>query len=157
MSCLSTLHIGWGLCDSVCLVLVCRGRYSLGGVVHLFILGLNLVGEGPVRGKDLPDHATIAECGLARDSTLDVLPRCCCGSPTDKGSAEAYIAEHLATVRRKLMRHLSQEMGARVTRLQVCSCSLSSSCTRTSTPCSIAHAWVIRENSRKFQTLGFEI
>jgi hypothetical protein len=30
--CSSTLHIGWGLCDSVCQVLVCRGRYCLGGV-----------------------------------------------------------------------------------------------------------------------------
>jgi hypothetical protein len=30
--CLSTLHIAWGLCDSLCLVLVCRGRYGLGGV-----------------------------------------------------------------------------------------------------------------------------
>jgi hypothetical protein len=29
--CSSTLHIGWGLCDRVCQVLVCRGRYSLGG------------------------------------------------------------------------------------------------------------------------------
>ncbi len=29
--CSSTLHIGWGLCDCLCLVLVCRGRYSLGG------------------------------------------------------------------------------------------------------------------------------
>ena len=43
--CSSTLHISWGLCDCLCLVLVCRGRYSLGGVVLLvtllFILGLN--------------------------------------------------------------------------------------------------------------------
>ena len=30
--CSSTLHIGWGLCDSLCLVLVCRGRYGLGGL-----------------------------------------------------------------------------------------------------------------------------
>jgi hypothetical protein len=30
--CSSTLHIGWGLCNRVCQVLVCRGRYSLGGV-----------------------------------------------------------------------------------------------------------------------------
>jgi hypothetical protein len=29
--CSSTLHIGWGLCDCLCLVLVCRGRYGLGG------------------------------------------------------------------------------------------------------------------------------
>jgi hypothetical protein len=29
--CSSTLHIGWGLCDRVCLVLVCRGRYCFGG------------------------------------------------------------------------------------------------------------------------------
>ncbi len=25
------MHIGWGLCDHLCLVLVCRGRYGLGG------------------------------------------------------------------------------------------------------------------------------
>ena len=117
-------------------------------------------GERMVFGKKvLPDHATIAECGVARDSTLDALPRCRSGAPTAAGGAEDHSAEHLATVRRELdlMRHLSQEMGARVARLQVCSCSLSPSGTRTSTPCSIAHAWVIRENSRKFQTLGFEI
>jgi hypothetical protein len=41
-------HIGWGLCDHVCLVFVCRGRN--GGVVLLFILGSNLGGEGPVKG-----------------------------------------------------------------------------------------------------------
>jgi hypothetical protein len=29
--CSSTLHIGWGLCDRLCLGLVCRGRYGLGG------------------------------------------------------------------------------------------------------------------------------
>ena len=29
--CSSTLHIGWGLCDRLCPVLVCRGRYGLGG------------------------------------------------------------------------------------------------------------------------------
>ena len=29
--CSSTLHIGWGLCDRVCQVLVCRGRYGFGG------------------------------------------------------------------------------------------------------------------------------
>jgi hypothetical protein len=29
--CSSTLHIGWGLCDRVCQVLVSRGRYGLGG------------------------------------------------------------------------------------------------------------------------------
>jgi hypothetical protein len=27
--CSPTLHIGWGLCNCVCLVLVCRGRYGL--------------------------------------------------------------------------------------------------------------------------------
>jgi hypothetical protein len=48
--CSSTLHIGWGLCDSLCLVLVCRGRYGLGGVVLLYILGSNLGGVGQVRG-----------------------------------------------------------------------------------------------------------
>ena len=40
--CSSTLHIGWGLCDRLCLVLVCRGRYGLGEVVLLFILGSSL-------------------------------------------------------------------------------------------------------------------
>ena len=44
--CSSTLHIGWGLCDRVCLVLVCRGKYGLGVVVLLFILGSNLGGVG---------------------------------------------------------------------------------------------------------------
>ncbi len=48
--CSSTLHIGWGLCDRVCQVLVCRGKYGLGGGVLLFILGSNLGGVGPVRG-----------------------------------------------------------------------------------------------------------
>jgi hypothetical protein len=48
--CSSTLHIGWGLWDRVCLVLVCRGRYGLGGGNLLFILGLNLGGVGLVRG-----------------------------------------------------------------------------------------------------------
>ena len=37
------------MCDRVCLVLVCRGRNGLGGVVLLFILGSNLGGVGPVR------------------------------------------------------------------------------------------------------------
>ena len=27
----STLHIRWGVCDSLCLVLLCGGRYGLGG------------------------------------------------------------------------------------------------------------------------------
>jgi hypothetical protein len=48
--CSSTLHIRWGLCDSLCLVLVCGGRYCLGGGVLLFILGSSLDGVGPVRG-----------------------------------------------------------------------------------------------------------
>ncbi len=45
-----TLHIGWGLCDRLCPVLVCRGRYGLGGGVLLFILGSSLGGVGPERG-----------------------------------------------------------------------------------------------------------
>jgi hypothetical protein len=45
----STSHIGWGLCDRVCLVLVCGGRYCFGGVVLLFILGSSLGEVGPVR------------------------------------------------------------------------------------------------------------
>jgi hypothetical protein len=48
--CSSTLLIGRGLCDCLCLALVCRGRYSLGGLVFLFILGSSLGGVGPVRG-----------------------------------------------------------------------------------------------------------
>ena len=48
--CSSTLHIRWGLCDRLGLVLVCRGRYGLGGVVLLFILDANLGGVGPLRG-----------------------------------------------------------------------------------------------------------
>jgi hypothetical protein len=47
--CSSTLHIGWGLCDRLCLVLVYRGRYGFGGVILLFILGSNLGEVGPVR------------------------------------------------------------------------------------------------------------
>jgi hypothetical protein len=39
-----------GTDDRLCLVFVCRGRYGLGGVVLLFILGSNLGGVGPVRG-----------------------------------------------------------------------------------------------------------
>jgi hypothetical protein len=48
--CSSTLHIRWGLCERLCLVFVCRGRYGLGRVVLLFILELNLGGVGPERG-----------------------------------------------------------------------------------------------------------
>jgi hypothetical protein len=48
--CSSTLHIGWDLCDRLCLVLVGRGRYGFGGVFLLFILGSNLGVVGPVRG-----------------------------------------------------------------------------------------------------------
>jgi hypothetical protein len=44
VSCCPTLHIGWGLCDRVCQVLVWRGRYDLGGGRLLFILGSNLGG-----------------------------------------------------------------------------------------------------------------
>jgi hypothetical protein len=48
--CLSTLHIGWGLCDRVCQVLVCRGRYGLGGggsSLHSGIeFGRSTTGEG---------------------------------------------------------------------------------------------------------------
>ncbi len=45
------INIGtWGLCDRLCLVLVCRGRYGLGGGVLLFILGSSLGGVGQVRG-----------------------------------------------------------------------------------------------------------
>jgi hypothetical protein len=48
--CSSTLHIGWGLCDLLCLVLVYRGRYCFLGVFLLFILESNSGGGGPVRG-----------------------------------------------------------------------------------------------------------
>ncbi len=44
------MHIGWGLCDSLGLVLLCGGRYGLGGGVLLFILGSSLGGVGPVGG-----------------------------------------------------------------------------------------------------------
>jgi hypothetical protein len=43
-------HWRWSLCDSLCLVLLCGGRYGLGSVVLLFILGSSLGGVGPVRG-----------------------------------------------------------------------------------------------------------
>jgi hypothetical protein len=45
--CSSTLHIGWGLCDSLCLVFLCGGRYSLGGGVPLFILGSSFGDDRP--------------------------------------------------------------------------------------------------------------
>ena len=45
---LPLIDIGtWDLCDRLCLVLVCRGRYGLG--VLLFILGSSLGGVGPVK------------------------------------------------------------------------------------------------------------
>ena len=44
------MHIGWGLCDSLCPVLVCRGRDVFFGGVLLFILGSNLGGVGPEMG-----------------------------------------------------------------------------------------------------------
>jgi hypothetical protein len=54
--CSSTLHIGWGLCDHVCLVLVCRGRYGLGGMVLLRLhsgieFGRSRTGEGSSGGR----------------------------------------------------------------------------------------------------------
>jgi hypothetical protein len=47
--CSSTLHIGWGLCDRVCQVLVCRGRYGLGGGFFSSFWD-RVWGVGPVRG-----------------------------------------------------------------------------------------------------------
>jgi hypothetical protein len=38
--CSSTLHIRWGLCDRLCLVVVCRGRYCLGGGVSSLHSGI---------------------------------------------------------------------------------------------------------------------
>ena len=38
------------MCDRLCPVLVCRGRYGFGVGVLLFILGSNLGGVGPERG-----------------------------------------------------------------------------------------------------------
>ena len=62
-------------------------------------------------GKDLPDHATLAECGVPRDSTIDALPRCLGGAPTDVGDAAAEMeggepspSEHLASAARALVR-----------------------------------------------------
>jgi hypothetical protein len=53
--CSSTLHIGWDLCDRLCLVLVCRGRYCLGGAgssLHSGIkFGRSRTGEGSSGGK----------------------------------------------------------------------------------------------------------
>jgi hypothetical protein len=52
--CLSFLHIGWGLGDRLCLVLVCRGRHGLGGGVsspHPGIeFGWSRTGEGSSGG-----------------------------------------------------------------------------------------------------------
>ncbi len=44
---------GWGLCDRLCPVLVCRGRYGLGCLVLLFILefGRNRTGKGSSGGR----------------------------------------------------------------------------------------------------------
>jgi hypothetical protein len=53
--CSSTLHIRWGLCDRVCQVLVCRGRYCLGGggsSLHSGIeFGQRRTCEGSPRGR----------------------------------------------------------------------------------------------------------
>jgi hypothetical protein len=53
--CSSTLHIGWGLCDRVCQVLVCRGRYGLGrggSSLHSGIeFGRSRTGEGSSVGR----------------------------------------------------------------------------------------------------------
>ena len=67
-------------------------------------------------GRELPDHTTLAESGVSCESTLDALPRCVGGAPTAEGSDSA----ELAAVRRELdrMRHLSQEMAARLVLLQ---------------------------------------
>jgi hypothetical protein len=43
------LHIGWGLCDGLCLV-ICRGRYGFGGVVLLSRTGLVGVFGGEEEG-----------------------------------------------------------------------------------------------------------
>jgi hypothetical protein len=50
--CSSTLHIGWDLCDRVCQVLVCRGRYGLGGRGSSLHSGIEFGRSrvGPVRG-----------------------------------------------------------------------------------------------------------
>jgi hypothetical protein len=53
--CSSTLHIGWGLCDRLCLVLVCRGRYCFGGGVSSLHSGIEFgqrrTGEGSPGGR----------------------------------------------------------------------------------------------------------
>jgi hypothetical protein len=53
--CSSTLHVGWGLCDRVRLVLVFRGRYGLGGggsSLHSGIeFGRSRTGEGSSGGR----------------------------------------------------------------------------------------------------------
>jgi hypothetical protein len=53
--CSSTLQIGRGLCDRVCQVLVCRGRYCLGGggsSLHSGIeFGRSRTGEGSSGGR----------------------------------------------------------------------------------------------------------
>ena len=49
------INIGtWGLCDRLCLVLVCRGRYGFGGVssLHSWIeFGRSRTGEGSSGGR----------------------------------------------------------------------------------------------------------
>ena len=51
--CSSALHIGWGLCDCLCLVLLCWGRYCLGvGVLHSGIeFGRSRTCEGSSWGR----------------------------------------------------------------------------------------------------------
>ena len=52
--CSSTLHIRWGVCDSLCLVLLCGGRYGLGGSsLHSGIeFGRSRTGEGSSGGEE---------------------------------------------------------------------------------------------------------
>jgi hypothetical protein len=51
----STFDIGWRLCDRVCQVLVCRGKYGLGGggsSLHSGIeFGRSRTGEGSSGGR----------------------------------------------------------------------------------------------------------
>jgi hypothetical protein len=49
--CSSTLHIGWGLCDPVCQVLVCRGRYGLRGGGSSLYSGIEFGRSRPSEGS----------------------------------------------------------------------------------------------------------
>ncbi len=68
-----SLHRINSLLDRLCLVFVCRGRYELGGLVLLCILGSNLGGVGPDTGlPGGPKKGVRSRPGAARTILLFV-------------------------------------------------------------------------------------